>query len=253
MHNRITGIILCLALLAIALTGACAHTVTQPPFTPIFEIFSITSENTPSIPAGEILTISLKNISSISVTSLTATLGIGTKGFPFVYNFAVSVSRPLLPGQTIDSAAIATMGAPYINGQYYPLTLSGTTQTGVSFGYTQYVQVNPVPTPAGSYFENSPMYFDASQTIVVRAGDEFGVCYFQPDDYFIRFTEEHDSSALSLIDKEIIIFNERPIPVDEVQWYFFKATGSGNTKITINMFEHLAPTPIQKVYNVTIN
>lgn len=91
--------------------------------------------------------------------------------------------------------------------------------------------------------------------IDVKVGDEFGVGYVVLGDYFIYFTESHNSDLVVLLDKQEITYQEQPEqPMEDnfVSWYLFKATNTGNTQITVNYFQHLAITPIPKVYNITI-
>ena len=110
-----------------------------------------------------------------------------------------------------------------------------------------------VPTPAETLWQNVPLYSDASQLITAKTGDEFAVGYIHLHDRLINFTVDYDLTSLTLMDKQWITYNDRTMEYDSVSWYLFKANKSGSTTITVNLFEHLVPTPIPEVFNITIS
>ncbi len=100
---------------------------------PIQVISVLEPPQTPN-PGGGIVEITLKNVANEPVVSLAAILTI--RG-PFNYDFDVTPSHPLLPGNSI-SAQLRLIGPNdgFGGGIPYSVTINGTLQSGATFAYT---------------------------------------------------------------------------------------------------------------------
>lgn len=136
--------IICLAMLA-AIVG-CSTTPTStltPTPTPTpqnqqpVEIISVSGPLQPINPGGPIIEITLKNVGTESVVSLTANLELDRS---FVFEFDVTPSNPLLPDKTI-SAKLTLIGGGFSDSLSYPLKINGTMQKGATFVYTKQVMI----------------------------------------------------------------------------------------------------------------
>jgi hypothetical protein len=150
-----------LALVLVTALAGCTLTSTQnttPTSTnqqPI-DVVSVSGPLPPINPGGPIVEITLKNISSEPVISLTATIELGRS---FNFNFDVNSSNPLLPSKNISSR-LTLIGGGFSDNISYPLMISGISEDGVAFAYTRQVQiVAPAPTSANS---SQPMLPDRS-------------------------------------------------------------------------------------------
>jgi len=108
------------------------------------EVVSVTGPVPPYNPGGPVVSVALKNVGDISITSLNATLPSvpGGSSVPYSFVFNVSSSSPLLPGQSIQETRML-IGASIDSSLEYPLQVSGTLVNGTQFSYTVKVQVVP--------------------------------------------------------------------------------------------------------------
>jgi hypothetical protein len=88
---------------------------------------------------GPNVEIILKNVANEPVVSLMAVFD--NLGPPYFYfNFDVGTSNPLLPGESVNRTQ-ALMNAGFGDGVLYPLTMTGTLQSGATFSYTKQVKI----------------------------------------------------------------------------------------------------------------
>lgn len=99
-------------------------------------------------PGGPVIEISLKNVSSEPVVSLTAGIELAEPGKIFNFDFDVTSSNPLLPDKTVSARKIL-IGGGYSDKVYYPLTINGTLQSGETFAYTRQALIG-APEPAST-------------------------------------------------------------------------------------------------------
>ncbi|AKG53257.1 hypothetical protein DGWBC_0578 [Dehalogenimonas sp. WBC-2] len=98
-----------------------------------FELVSLIAV-APEIPAGPVLSLTLKNVSGETVTYLNAKIeqpGVGLPS-PWIFDFT-AISYPVLPDQVICVKTILIGGSWKIGIPYYPLTIAGCTQSGAFF------------------------------------------------------------------------------------------------------------------------
>lgn len=116
-------------------------------------VVSVTGPLPPINPGGPNVEITLKNVSTNPVASLTAALEL-TRAFTF--NFDVSQAKPLLPENTV-SAELTLIGGGFSDNISYTLQINGTFQNGDSFAYSEPVQIaGPAPTASpGASAQNS--------------------------------------------------------------------------------------------------
>ena len=75
------------------------------------EILSVLGVYNPSSPRGPVTEINLKNVATEPVISLTALLGTPNPfNKPYIFDFDVSGSNPLLPGQTVYKEQALNVG-----------------------------------------------------------------------------------------------------------------------------------------------
>jgi len=114
------------------------------------EIVSVLGPVGPTNPGGPAVKITLKNVGTEPVISLTATLEVSSaSGLPFVFTFDdVTPAHPLQPNRsTSDTSGL--IGGGFGSNYSYPLTINATLQNGTNFVYTKLVQiVEPPLTPA---------------------------------------------------------------------------------------------------------
>ena len=107
------------------------------------EIVSVLGPLQPINPGGPVVDITLKNVSAESVVSLTAVFT--NPGFSNLnVDFAVTAADPLLPSASI-SDTITLIGPGFSNSSSYPMTIEGTLQNGVTFSYTQQIEITEPP------------------------------------------------------------------------------------------------------------
>lgn len=124
------------------LLGACAGPATTTNQHPI-EVVSVLGPLSPINPGGPVVEITLKNVASEPVVSLTASLGIsraGPSNTPFTFNFDVTSSNPLLPATSI-SKKLTLIGGGFADDVSYPLTVEGNLQSGAAFKFTEQVKI----------------------------------------------------------------------------------------------------------------
>jgi hypothetical protein len=94
---------------------------------------------------GREVSISVENVGSAPIASLSASMTGFTTSPAAVYSFAfnASSSNPLLPGQRAQSAP-SLVGAGIDTVEQYPLTLAGTLLNGTHFSYARQVWVVPL-------------------------------------------------------------------------------------------------------------
>ena len=112
-------------------------TATNPQNSQPIEVISVSGPLAPINPGGPIVEIVLKNVGTDPVKSLTATIETG-RSFKFTYD--VSAANPLLPGKTTNQKQ-TLIGGGFSDTVLYPLTINGTLQSGVSFGYTKQIKI----------------------------------------------------------------------------------------------------------------
>jgi hypothetical protein len=92
-------------------------------------------------PGGPIAEITLKNISNEPVIFLEAALEVhGVADRPFEFAFDVTLSNPLLPGESISDKEVL-IGGGFGDTVPYPVTISGTLQSNIAFVYTKEVLI----------------------------------------------------------------------------------------------------------------
>jgi hypothetical protein len=141
MGKRGFSLVIALGMVAIFL-GACAGPVTTTSQQPI-EVISVSGPLPPINPGGPIVEITLKNVSSEPVVSLSASLGIsraGPSSAPFTFSFNVSPSNPLPPGASI-SDRLTLINGGFGDDILYPLAVEGKLQGGVAFSFTEQVKI----------------------------------------------------------------------------------------------------------------
>jgi len=126
--------------LVTALAGCNSTTITNTRSTatqqPI-DVVSVSGPLQPINPGGPVVEITLKNVGAEPVVTLNANLETSRT---FTFNFAISSSNPLLPGETI-SAKLTLIGGGFSTSLSYPLTINGTEQNGDTFSYTKQVYI----------------------------------------------------------------------------------------------------------------
>lgn len=109
------------------------------------EIVSVLGPLSPFNPGGPTVEITLKNVSTAPIVSLTATLGLDGAGPPtapgsFTFTFDVTALHPLLPGRSVSDTS-TLIGAGFSNSTSYPLTITGALENGATFNCTKEVQI----------------------------------------------------------------------------------------------------------------
>lgn len=125
-----------------SLLGACSSTAITTGQQPI-DVTSVSGPLSPINPGGPIVEVTLRNVSGEPVVSLTASLGIsraGPSNTPFIFNFNVTSSNPLLPATSVSSK-LTLIGGGFADNASYPLTIEGKLQSGAAFAYTEQVHI----------------------------------------------------------------------------------------------------------------
>jgi hypothetical protein len=103
------------------------------------DILSVLGPLPPINPGGPNVEITLKNVSSEPMTSLTAVFtNLGPHDFDF--NFEVGPVNPLSPGASVNYTQTLIDGG-FSNNVLYPLTIEGTLQSGATFSYVEEVEI----------------------------------------------------------------------------------------------------------------
>ncbi len=215
------------------LVGACSGTSTPTGQQPI-EVVSVTGPLPPINPGGPPVLVTLKNVSSKPVVSLTASLGVSRAGptnTPFVFNFDVTSSNPLLPSASISSR-LTLIGGSFADNISYPLKIEGKLQSGGTFAYTEQVQIesslvqNPDPWPGVS------VYRDSNSPIMTRVNETFSIV-LPPAPLFGWGWQNKDLSAFSLLEtKTIPGSGNEPNPYGP-NAFLFKALEIGTFQLTL--------------------
>lgn len=135
--KRLLFIVLGLVSLLVSAPSGCASTSTpaQTPKQPI-EVISVLYTQQPGQtvnPGGPPIEITLKNVSDEPVVSLSVTLDEG-RPVDYPFDFGVTSSNPLSPGESISSERIL-IGGGWGGGIKYSLKISGTMQSGNTFNF----------------------------------------------------------------------------------------------------------------------
>ncbi len=105
------------------------------------EVVSVIGPIPPYNPGGPVISVTLKNVGGVAITSLDAAITLAPPPYtPFVFIFNASPSSPLLPGQSVQETR-TVIGGGFEGGQDYPLAINGTFVGGGRFSYTVEVQV----------------------------------------------------------------------------------------------------------------
>ena len=136
--------LVCVAM-SVAVAGCASKTTQTTPYNNLqpIEVVSVTGPLQPINPGGPIVEITLKNVAAEPVTSVTANLELNSSApinGSFLFNFDVSAAKPLLSKKTV-SARMTLIGGGFSDSQSYPLTISGTTQIGYAFSYTEQITI----------------------------------------------------------------------------------------------------------------
>jgi len=233
------------------LLGACGEGTTTTDQQPI-EVVSVIGPLQPINPGGPMVQVTLKNISNETVVSLTASLGISSAGqtnAPFVFNFDVTTSNPLLPAGNVSST-LTLIGAGLADTILYPLAIQGTLQGGATFAYTEGVQIaspltrNPAPWPG------VPVYSDPSSPIVTRLNGTFSIV-LPPAPLFGWGWQNNDLSSFSLLDTQAVSgAGNEPNPYGP-NAFLFKALKTGTFQITL--YVPSKPPQQLELFNIVVN
>jgi hypothetical protein len=134
-------------------TSTPSPTATLPPGQEPVEVVSATGPWPSSYedgkpvynPGGPIVEITLKNVSDEPVVFLEASLdlNISSPANPYVFHFDVTVSKPLLSGESISSRQTLIGGG--FGDLPVPLMINGTLQSNLAFAYTKSVVITAPP------------------------------------------------------------------------------------------------------------
>jgi|GEM_PF-411678 len=200
----ILGIVI-LSMVPMALGACTGPAATSEGATHPIEVVSVSGPLSPINPGGPIVEVTLKNVSSEPIVSLAASLGIsraGPSNAPFVFNFEVTSSSPLLPAASASSR-LTLIGGSFADNISYPLKIEGKLQSGGTFAYTEQVQIesplvqNPDPWPGVS------VYRDSNSPIMTRVNETFSIV-LPPAPLFGWGWQNKDLSAFSLLETKTI-------------------------------------------------
>jgi len=215
------------------LLGACNGTAPPTGQQPI-QVVSVSGPLPPINPGGPPVEVTLKNVSSEPVVSLIASLVVsraGTTNTPFIFNFDVTSSNPLLPSSSISSR-LTLIGGSFADNISYPLKIEGKLQSGGKFAYTEQVKIespslqNPDPWPG------VPVYRDSNSPIVTRVNETFSIV-LQPAPLFGWEWQNKDLSAFSLLETNTIPGSGNETNPYGPNAFLFKALEIGTFQITL--------------------
>ena len=107
------------------------------------DVLSVQGPLPPINPGGPNVEITLKNVSTEPVVSLTAVFtNLGARDIDI--NFEVGPVNPLSPGASISDTQTLIDGG-FSNNVLYPLTIEGTLQNGATFSYVEEIEVVEPP------------------------------------------------------------------------------------------------------------
>jgi len=118
---------------------SCSTTTTTQNQQPI-EVVSVFGPLQPFTPAGPTVEITLKNVSTEPVFSLTAFFVEFTEPGPHDFVFDVTPSNPLISGKSSSNQLTLSNGG-WGNNTHYHLTNTGTLQNGITLNYTKQVEI----------------------------------------------------------------------------------------------------------------
>jgi len=110
---------------------------TSAPFSEPVAVVSVSGPIPPYNPGGPVVEITLNNVSSVPVITLSAILELNRA---FTFTFEVTPSNPLMPGASA-SVRQTLIGGGLADNVSYPLTINGTLQGGADFAYTKQVLI----------------------------------------------------------------------------------------------------------------
>jgi hypothetical protein len=228
---KIKTLALIIAVLSIMLLAACTKAPSTTNQQPI-EIVSVLGPIPPVNPGGPVVEITLKNVSSEPVVSLKASLGItksGPSNTPFVFNFDVTPSNPLLPGKTIGTK-LTLIGGGFSDNVSYPLIIEGKLESGTAYSYTKQVQIeSPLvqnPWPGVS------VYNDSNSSIITRVNETFAII-LPPAPLFGWAWQNEDTGAFSLLETKTVPGSSNETNPYGPNAFLFKALNTGTFQITL--------------------
>lgn len=217
------------AALPAACTGTASPTGTQP-----IEVVSVLGPIPPFAPGGPEVEITLKNVSGKPVVSLNASLGISRAGppnTPFIFNFDVSPSNPLLPDKTVGSS-LGLIGGGFSDNVFYPLIIQGSLEGGTGFSYTTRIQIASPSVQTPGPWPGVPVYTDSYSTIVTRLNETFSIM-LPPAPLYGWGWQNSDLSAFTLVEtKTVPGSTNEPNPYGP-NAFLFKALSTGTFQITL--------------------
>ncbi len=232
--KRKTLISIIAILISVALLlGACSGTATPTGQQPI-QVVAVSGPLPPINPGGPNVEVTLKNVSSESVVSLTASLGVsraGPSNTPFVFNFDVTSSNPLLPSNSI-TGRLTLIGGSFADNISYPFKIEGKLKSGATFAYTEQVQIispsvqNPDPWPG------VPVYGDSIGPIKTRVNETFSIV-LPPAPLFGWGWQNKDLSAFSLLETKTIPGSGNETNPYGPNAFLFKAIEKGTYQIIL--------------------
>ena len=230
------------------LLGACSGTATTTGQQPI-QVVSVSGPLSPINPGGPNVEVTLKNVSSESVVSLTASLGVsraGPSNTPFVFKFDVTPSNPLLPSNSISSR-LTLIGGSFADSISYPLNIEGELQSGGTFAYTEQVQIESPSVQNSDPWPGVPVYRDLNSPIITSVNGTFAII-LSPAPLFGWGWQNNDLSAFSLLETKAV-----PGPGNEPNPYgpnafLFKALKVGTFQIAL----YVPSKPPQQLESVNI-
>jgi len=233
MNRKILLSIIAILSMVALLLGACSGTSTPAGQRPI-QIVSVSGPLPPINPGGPNVEITLKNVSSESVISLTASLGVsraGPSNTPFVFNFDVTSSNPLLPSKSIASR-LTLIGGSFADNISYPLNIEGKLQSGGTFAYTEQVQIESPSMQNSDPWPGVPVYRDSNSQIMTRVNETFSIV-LPPAPLFGWGWQNKDLSAFSLLETKTVPGSDNEPNPFGPNAFLFKALETGTFQIVL--------------------
>lgn len=120
-------------------TTSPISTTTIPANPEMIEVVSVRGPLAPINPGGPNVEITLKNVTNLPVTAISAMLQLNQA---FNFTFDVSSANPLFPGKTV-SVRLTLIGAGFSDTASYPLVVNGVLQDGQIFSLNKQIQITP--------------------------------------------------------------------------------------------------------------
>jgi hypothetical protein len=251
MKRKLLALGIVILSMVVLLLGACTGTAAPTSQKPI-EVVSVSGPLPPINPGGPIVQVTLKNVSSEPVVSLTAGLGISRAGptnTPFIFNFDVTSSIPLLSGANVSSK-LTLIGGSFADNVSYPLVIGGKLQSGATFSYTEQVEIELTPVQNTDPWAGVSVYRDSDSSIMTRVNETFSIV-LPPAPLFGWGWQNQDLSAFSLLETKAV-----PGPGNEPNpfgpdAFLFKALETGTFQITL----YVPSKPPQQLesFNIVVN